>query len=182
MKSFLGFPALPSSIRTELREHLTTASLSSLFGRIGVNESHFSEILSAIDAEPIEDGYRHPAEKLLKLSLIEHSSETILWLHNIISRENNASIVASILKCLGRVELEICNDWGFNLVGTALEHPDVEVRDAAVQVLEIWGTAEGIRLLKKHRSREQVVWLRSYIERVIRDLEESWGLRHGSRC
>jgi len=72
---------------------------------------------------------------------------------------------------LGRIELEICNDLGFNLVGTALEHPDVEVRDAAVQVLEIWGAAEAIRLLKKHRNREQVPWLQNYVENVIRDKE-----------
>ena len=169
-------------VGTKIRERLTTEPLNR-FRRNDVSESQFtSEILSAIQAEPVEDGYCHPAEKLLKRSLIEHSSETIRWLHNIISRENNASIAASILKCLGWVEFEICNDWGFNLVGTALEHPDVEVRDAAVQVLEIWGTTEAIRLLKKHRSREQVVWLQRYIERVIQDLEGSWELSHGSRC
>ena len=182
LKSFLESSAMQFSVGTKIQEHLTTEPLN-LFRWIDVSESHFtSEILSAIQAEPVEDGYCHPAEKLLKRALIEHASETIRWLHNIISRENNASIVASILKCLGRVEFEICNDWGFNLVGTALEHPDVEVRDDAVQVLEIWGTTEAISLLKKHRSREQVVWLQSYIERVIQNLEGSWELSHGSRC
>ena len=182
LKSFLESSAMLLSVGTKIRERLTTEPLN-LFRWIDVSKSHFtSEILSAIDAEPVEDGYWHPAEKLLRLSLIDHSSETNLWLRSIISSESNASIVASILKCLGRVELEICNDWGFNLVGTALDHPDVEVRDAAVQVLEIWGTTEAIRLLKKHRSREQVVWLQSYIERVIQDLEGSWELSHGSRC
>jgi len=185
LKSLPEISASPS-FRTEIRERLTTAPLfpSFLFGRIGVSESHFSfsEILSAIDAEPVEDGHWHPAEKLLRLSLIEHPQETKSWLHNIISRENNASIVASILKCLGRVEPDICNDWGFNLIGTALEHPDVEVRDATVQVLESWGTEKAILLLRDHRDREQVVWLKSYTERVIHDLEGSWELSHGSRC
>jgi len=54
-----------------------TESLA-LFGQIDVSESHFtSEILSAINAEPVEDGYWHPAEKFLRLLLIDHSSETI---------------------------------------------------------------------------------------------------------
>ena len=129
-----------------------------------------SQILAAIEAEPVEDGYSHPAELLLKHAVIDQPIETVLWLYNIVSSESNGSIVAAVLKCLGRIEVQLCRWWGFQLIATALEHPDIEVRDAAVQVLETWGTDEAVRLLKQRMSRERVDWLRSYIERVIEDL------------
>ena len=128
------------------------------------------EILSAIDVEPVEDGFQHPVEALLIKALLEHQEETIDWLYELLKYENNASIVASILKCLGRLDLEVCKDWGFDIVRRALNHKDVEVRDAAAQSLELWGTTKASHLLKKHH--DDVPWLQDYIERVIHNLEQ----------
>ena len=138
------------------------------------------EILSAIDIEPVEDGFEHPAENLLKEALLSHPRETIDWFYELISEENNTAVVASILKCIGRMEVGMCEEWGFDLVRKALQHKDVEVRDAAVQVLESWGTEKAIRLLKEHH--DDVSWLQDYIDRVARDLEQSQKEKHGMAC
>jgi len=118
------------------------------------------EVLLAIDTEPVEDGCQHPAEEHLRLLLFEHPLEMRHWLHNLISYETNASVVASIIKCLGRIDQE---DY-IDIIASALNHPDVEVRDAVVQSLEILGSTD---VLKKHLHNEPVAWLRSYIQQII---------------
>lgn len=136
------------------------------------DESKFTfalKILSAINAEPVEDGFEHPAESLLKEAVMRYRRETVEWLYKLITEEDNAAFVASILKCLGRIEGDICEEWGVVLISKALQHRDVEVRDAAVQVAESWGTGGVLMLLKGHR--DDVPWLQDYIDRVVRDLE-----------
>ncbi len=90
-----------------------------------------TEILSEICAEPIEDGYSHPAEKLLGESFSQYPKKTFSWLYDILHSEGNPSIVASLLKCLGRVKPEGNNASLLNLAKIALKNRDVEVRDAA---------------------------------------------------
>lgn len=135
--------------------------------------TYSSEILSYIYAEPVEDGYSHPAERLISKSLVSHAQETITWLDNIVRYEKNPSVVAGILTCLGRLDLKLVGDWGFELAEAALKHQDVEVRDAAVQMMELWGTEKAVGILERHVKSEQVDWLRDYIESVVEDLKES---------
>ncbi|HEC31518.1 MAG TPA: hypothetical protein ENI41_03395 [Deltaproteobacteria bacterium] len=130
------------------------------------------DIISAINAEPVEDGFSHPAEELLKKSLARSPQKTFSWLYNTVHYERNIGIVASILKCLGRVKPIDRGDWIIHIARAALEHHDVEVRDAAVQMLELLEIERAVELLEQHMKREQVGWLRDYIESVTQDLKE----------
>ena len=104
---------------------------------------------------------------------MSRAQETITWLGNIVRYGKNSSDVAAILKCLGRLGFKLVGDWGFELAEAALKHQDVEVRDAAIQMIELWGTEKAIGILERHLRSEQVGWPRDYIESVIEDLKES---------
>ncbi len=130
-----------------------------------------SEILSAIYAEPVEDGYSHPAEEVLRKLVVHFPQKTSNWLYNTVQYETNAGIVASILKCLGRLEPNGYIDHGLAIAEAALKHHDVEVRDAAVQMLEEWGSEKAVGILDQHLKNEEVDWLRDYIESVLEDLK-----------
>ena len=132
-----------------------------------------SEILSAIYDEPVEDGYSHPAEEVLRKLVTRLPQKTSSWLYNTVQYETNPCIVASILKCLGRLKLNGYIDQGLTIAEAALKHHDVEVRDAAVQMLELWGIEKAVGILERHLKKEEVDWLRDYIESVIEDLMES---------
>jgi len=124
---------------------------------------------SSIDQEPVEDGYEHPAEQILERALAEHPGDMIRWLQFLVSDEKNSSMVASVLKCVGRLNEGSCPQWGYDLARKALEHRDVEVRDAGAQMLELCETSEAASMLRSHE--ETVPWLRDYIRRVITEIE-----------
>jgi len=134
-----------------------------------VMPSFVSRILSAIDQEPVEDGFEHPAEEIIGWALSQQPQDVILWLQSLVSEEKDSCIVASVIACVARLNEHECLDWGYRLVAQALQRQDIEVRDSAAQALELWGTPAAVNLLKKHT--ESVPWLRDYIERVIQQLE-----------
>ena len=85
------------------------------------------------------------------------------------SKKENNSFIASVLKSVGRLSVNEVNAWGSDLLEIALKNEDIEVRDAAIQALELWGTNSAVELLKSHN--EIIPWLKDYISKVIRDLE-----------
>ena len=125
------------------------------------------DLISAIEAEPIEDGFCHPAEQVLRLSISENKPALVEWLHTIISG-GSSPLSANLLRCVGRLQAKEVAGWGIALASKALQQVDLEVRDAAVQALELWGTPDSIKLLKTHQ--EKVPWLNEYINRVVKEL------------
>lgn len=168
-----GFP-FPKELEGDITTGAFESELPKLHPALGTSEFFFvSQILSAIDMEPVEDGLKHPAEIFIKTAIVNHEKLTIEWLNNLVLCESNASLIASILKCVGRLELDLCKGWGFDLINKALQHRDTEVRDAAVQALELWGNSNSIRLLKEHFKHEKILWLKEYVKKIIDDLEEN---------
>lgn len=127
--------------------------------------SFISKVLSAIDQEPVEDGFEHQAEKILAEGISEQRDEVIMWLKLLATEENDSYVLASVIKCMGRIIENECPEWGYEVLLRALKHPDVEVRDAAAQSLELLGTPTAMELLNNHS--ETVSWLKDYIDRVI---------------
>jgi hypothetical protein len=59
--------------------------------------------------------------------------------------------------------------WGVQAARQAINHDDVEVRDAAIRALEKWGTLDCLDVLRQHRDAE--AWLHDYVQQVVQDLE-----------
>jgi hypothetical protein len=122
------------------------------------------EICSLISLQPVENGFTHPAEKILMEALANQEEDVIRWIESILE-DKNPYLVASVISCLGRVTEKSHPAWAINIVGEALEHSNVAVRDAAAQVLESWETPQVLGLLSKHK--EKVPWLQEYIGKIV---------------
>jgi hypothetical protein len=131
------------------------------------------ELFALFESEQIEDGYSHPAEKFIesvcrKYRAVAGTLFQGIYLKNI----KRAAFIACLLRSVGRLKNELVAPWGMVLAISGLSHYSVEVRDAAVRVLEMWGGNESLSVLKIYADIETVAWLKAYIEQVIRDLSE----------
>ena len=132
-------------------------------------ESKFqSRLLASIDLEAVEDGYSHPAEAIIEEAFAVSGEAAERWTESIVVSAGPAS-AAAVLKCLGRLDSPGSERWRVDLIRNALISPDVEVRDAAVQGAELWGSEALAGVLKAHS--EKVPWLADYIRRVICDIQ-----------
>ena len=130
------------------------------------------QLLSSLEAEPLEDGVGHPAEGLIEAAVCDVSTEIASRIYETLRGlaldPRHPAIAADVLRCLGRQELPGTRWWRADLICDALKSSHVEVRDGAAQAAEMWGDAGLGPVLRSHS--EPVPWLRSYIEDVIADL------------
>lgn len=137
--------------------------------------SHFglrrlqSRIISALEAEPIEDGFTHPAESPLAEAVRDHGTDAASWLQTLLFETVIPGLGPAVLRLLGRLS-PLSESWRTQVVRKALESPDIEMRDAAVQAAELWEDAGTVQVLREHD--ESTPWLRDYVYAVIRDLTE----------
>src|SRR5262249_973271 len=126
------------------------------------------ELLGLLREEPVEDGYTHPTEGLLE-KLLKTNREAAVWIQTVfIDHHKNPAIASGILKCIGRLRCDFVEPWGKLMVKTGLRESSLEIREAAVTALELWGDRESVEMLKDHT--ETIPWLARYIKQVIEDL------------
>lgn len=138
-------------------------------------EEEFSRALrGSFECEPLEDGYSHPAERIIEEAIVKYSVLTVAdWIQSAYLRSVKLpTVCASILRCVGRLDRRMTGSWGLVLAISGLSHPEVEVREAAVRALEAWGGHDSIETLKVYENIENVQWLKDYIKRVIVDLSD----------
>ena len=130
-----------------------------------------NKLHAAFEAKFLEDGMHHKAEGIIGQALQSGEDLRILeWLRDFSLDDTQPVFAASVLRCLGRQEHLGTSSWRSELVRDALALDDVEIRDAAVQVTELWGDKDILPVLKSHS--EPKSWLRDYICDVIDDLGE----------
>jgi hypothetical protein len=124
-----------------------------------------ARIIAAIEQEPVEDGVSHPAEPWLARFLQQYSA-TALYSETFEGR-HGAVRAASLLRLLGRQKPE---NPGVRekILRAALASSSIEVRDAAVQAVELWEDRTAIEVLRSHV--EQTRWLADYINRVLQQI------------
>lgn len=129
-----------------------------------------SSIITLLYDEPIEDGISHPAEDAIKNILKKDQTSDLDSIRNIFLEyiDINKSLAADILKVLGRIELPGSSEWRYSLIKIGLKSESLEVRDAAMRVIENWEESTLIELLKKHV--ENIDWLKEYQKGIIADL------------
>lgn len=129
-----------------------------------------SEVIHALNEEPIEDGYIHPAENIIEETIKAYQPYAGTWIQSLyIDNLSNPTLAAGILRCIGRLNPRITQPWGSIMATGALLHPDVEVREAAVRAIEMLEDPTIIGFLE--RREEKVPWLADYIKQVIKDLK-----------
>lgn len=128
-----------------------------------------NRLLASFEAEPVEDGMDHPAERIIRNVLENSENQNVLDLFSTFSLNMaHPSFAASVLRCLGRQAHLGTTLWRTELVRDALKMSDIEIRDAAVQAAELWGDDEIRNVLEQHSESE--LWLRDYITDVIADM------------
>lgn len=130
----------------------------------------YRELLAKLEAEPVEDGFVHAGEEIIKSALQRHGVEAQRWIETFLEQQGS-SHAAAALKCLGRIPSPGSLDWRLGLLDRWLAHPSTEIRDAAVQAAELWADPGVVEVLRRHQQQREP-WLRDYIQRVIRDLSE----------
>ncbi len=127
-----------------------------------------ARIRAALEAEPVEDGYTHPAEADLAEMTRNGVQAARDWLSGAITEGGwPRSLAAGLLRLLGRQRI-FTGAWRLRVIQLALSSPAIELRDAGVQAAESWGDPEAVGVLRAHA--EPCGWLADYIERVIKDL------------
>ena len=127
-----------------------------------------ARIRAALEAEPVEDGYTHPAETDLAEMTRNGGQIARDWLSGALAEGGwPRSLAAGLLRLLGRQRI-FTGAWRLRVIQLALASPDIELRDAGVQAAESWGDPEAVGVLRAHA--EPCAWLADYIERVSRDL------------
>ena len=125
-------------------------------------------IRAALETDPVEDGYTHPAEVFLEGIVRDKGGAAGDWLIGVISGQRwNRSLAAGLLRLLSR-QKPLTAAWRLHVIRLALSSPDIELRDAGIQAAESWEDRGAVELLQKHK--EPCTWLADYIKRVIRDL------------
>lgn len=150
------------------REHMIPWEAAQLHPHIVELENR---LLAAFDADPIEDGFTHGAEDILRAALVATKPECILWWIRKISTDRCApAFLSSVLRCLGRIQRPGEPRWRAEIVACSINHIDAEVRDAAVQLIEHWGDEQLIHILQRHEDPEP--WIARYAHQVLKDLGE----------
>ena len=126
---------------------------------------------AAFEAEPVEDGMDHSAEDIIREVLLSTEEPLIFeWLQGFCLDAARPNFAASVLRCLARQPDPCTTSWRTDLVHSALDMDDAEIRDAAVQAAEFWGGQDIRNVLEAHN--EPLQWLRNYVRDVIEDLGE----------
>ena len=132
-------------------------------------DSLSSRLQASFEDNPLEDGMKHPAERIIAEALQTAKDRWILdWLSDFCTDDARSSFAASVLRCLGRHSNVGTTSWRVGLIRDSLAIDNVEIRDAAVQAVESWCDRDSLDVLRSHREPEP--WLRQYIFDVMDDL------------
>ena len=130
----------------------------------------YSHLRADFNAEPVEDGMDHEAERTLQNAFNEYSyDELLIWLLEFCSDSDHPVFASSVLRCLACIPLPGSKEWRITLIENALIQDDVEIREAAIQAVEHWEEIDLINLLQKHHDKDD--WLDRYANSVVRAIK-----------
>lgn len=135
-------------------------------------ERLFWELVSALQFFEYENENFTSAEK--KIIEIEHRYNMRILgeiIQNVYVRHfDNPRYLTGICKALLRYDLDEVSPWGVIMLTGFLNHPDEQVKEYAIQLIDNWNDTELLPILKTlHVSSE---WLNNYINDVIENLEK----------
>ncbi|MBN1570614.1 MAG: hypothetical protein JXA73_22415 [Acidobacteria bacterium] len=154
------------SSKVSLENRLNEARMRQYRGEFNVK---LTELIRESD---FEYGRDSSADFFLRERLAENASVTKEWINSLfIDNYGDAAIAAGILRVLAHLRYHEVAPQGPTIALAALAHQSVEVRECGIRAFENWGTVECLNSLKNVSPPEE--WLKSYIQQVLADLEES---------
>lgn len=129
-----------------------------------------AKLRAAFQTSPLEDGFYHPSQLIIKEALYSLDGYPILdWLKAFSVDATRPDFAASVLCCLGRQQRPGTVAWRVEVVREALSMDAVEIRDAAAQAADSWGDPEMREILQKHT--DPVPWLQEYVLNILKDIQ-----------
>lgn len=135
-----------------------------------------SRVVQALSEIPVEAGVSHPAETLVGGWLTADAGLAGNLLCGVFRTLTPFPLRADFLLVLGRVLAGRgpIPDWAYELASEALMMPHLEIRDAAIRVLETWGGPRAGRLLRAHLERgTEAQWLAEYVEEILQQFNRA---------
>ena len=127
-------------------------------------------IIRSIEDDGVEGGFNHAAEPLFRELLVNYGDDAVRCLSNAFSSPDTPRWVRpDLLRLLGRQEAKnVPSDWFSEVVRRALCSDEIQLRDAAVQAVELLQFDDALTILAEHK--ESSPWLADHMARVVRDL------------
>ncbi|TVR82965.1 MAG: hypothetical protein EA412_01205 [Chitinophagaceae bacterium] len=148
----------------------TENKINSLRSRI-LDKKFTNDFLSILREEDFEFGFISRSEELLNEQLKINALATRNWLNELfIKHFSDEVIIIGILRIIGRFEPTQIFPQGQTIALAALNHSNDEVKELGIRAFEKWCNIESLEILKKIQV--ETIWLREYIEEVIKDFEE----------
>lgn len=131
------------------------------------------DLVHVFEEFPIEDGITHPADDIIEQAFRDdnHTCRDSLVRGFYEFKDLRPAISAAFLRCTARVDFAEIGVIGLSLAQDALDHNNIEIREAAVRMLENWGGNQAIHILRQHN--DTIAWISRYIDQVIVDLSNT---------
>ncbi len=132
------------------------------------------QIVIELDSEAVEDGVVHTVEVAIQRALNMYPQHVATWVEELFVEmlaEKKLAYASGLLQCLGRLKPDKIKNVTKSLVIKGLSEDSVELREAAITVIEQWGGDDMLNILREHH--DPVPWLAHYAQQVIQDLSES---------
>ncbi len=145
--------------------------------RIENLETNYSfEFLRLLQLVDFEYGHLNEVDYFLRDQFNINVLATRAWIEKIyVNNFYNTSVIIGLLRAISRVDSNKIGDTGILIASTLLLKNDINIREAALNAIESWGTEAGLKILKGIDAgiiETFPNWLKNYYHLVINDLEE----------
>lgn len=136
-----------------------------------LDETYTNRFIKLLREEEFEFGYISRSEQLLHEQLKINALATRNWLNKIfINNFQDEAVLIGILRIIGRFEPNVIFPQGQTIALAALVHSSDEIKELGVRAFEKWVSNESLNILRGISI--ETIWLKEYIDSVIRDFEE----------
>lgn len=131
-----------------------------------------SRLLEELRLQNVDEGYAHPAERLLEEELVTRRQQAVAWIESAYRRQaaSDPVLAAELLKCIAQLPGIDYAPWPIPIASHALGSSEIQLREAGVRVFESWGDVTSTRYLDSYVRDESVSWLADYARNVLMDI------------
>lgn len=141
--------------------------------RIKYLEERVTPIFLALikDEEP-EYGRKGAGAKLFEQEFDNNAAATLFWFNNLYIRYfvSSEKMLLGLLRVIESLDEKIIGSVGQTMAIAALVHKNLEVQEVGVRIFENWASEMSLNILKSVHVESS--WLQSYIQQVIKDIED----------
>jgi hypothetical protein len=128
--------------------------------------------VSLLKYEDFEFGQKSESIKIVQKELQTNKVATINWLNELYVKyfSKDEKVLIGILRVIEYFDEEVFYPNSYTIALSSLIHKNDEVKEIAIRIFENWASITSYEILKNVQI--ETGWLKSYINEVIKDLEE----------